>query len=161
MKRIRLFLLLSLLTLSITTNAWTDTAGRTFTTYTDTHYPAQTFAKLTGFTGTELVVPKTTTYNGTTYSVAAIGTFTGNTKITSVTFESGLINLTSASQMYGFVIPAKCFQNCTALKEVQLNKNSTEIKDYAFDGCTALESVYNAQNNSKIGNYAFRNCKKL
>ena len=103
------------------------------------------------------------------------GAFSGFNKLTKVTFEEGN-KLTE--------IPARCFADCTALKEIILPDTVESIGDEAFLNCSALQKVvlssalktinYNAFSGcsvlenielpnglQEIGKWAFQNCKKL
>ena len=110
-------------------------------------------------------------------SVTALNTslFAGFTKLTKVTFEEGS-KITA--------IPARCFADCTALKEITLPDTVKSIEqaaflncnalqkivlssalksiDYiAFSGCAALESIELPNGLQEIGKWAFQDCEKL
>ena len=110
-------------------------------------------------------------------SVTALNTslFAGFTKLTKVTFEEGS-KITA--------IPARCFADCTALKEITLPDTVESIEqaaflncialqkivlssalksiDYiAFSGCAALESIELPNGLQEIGQWAFQDCEKL
>ena len=162
MKRIRLFLLLSLLSMAMTTFAvtFTDDQGRTwnFTPVTS----GISSASLTAFSGTDLVIPKTITYNGTTYnnvSFTISDSFRGTTKLKTLKIENGVSTYQHKPSWASFTIPANAFQNCTALTSIDFGNNSLQISNYAFDGCTALTTVTNQLGVAWIGDFAFRNCK--
>lgn len=54
-----------------------------------------------------------------------------------------------------------CFQNCTALKSINLPEGINTIPTYAFNGCSVLESVTIPSTVTTIGNYAFDGCAAL
>ena len=58
-------------------------------------------------------------------------------------------------------VPNYGFSSLTALREVTLGANVTEIGSYAFDGCTGLTRIEIPDTMRKIGSYAFRNCSGL
>jgi len=63
-------------------------------------------------------------------------------------------------------LPNYTFQNCVALKSVDIPSKTTKIGSsatagYVFDGCTALESVKFLGSVTHIYGYAFRNCTSL
>ena len=79
-------------------------------------------------------------------------TFAGFTKLTKVTFEEG-------SQLTA--IPASCFANCTALKEITLPNTVESIGYNAFFGCTALQKINLSSSLKSIGSSAFSSCTAL
>ncbi len=110
-------------------------------------------------------------------SVAALNPslFAGFTKLTKVVFEEGS-RITA--------IPARCFADCTALKEItlpdtvesigqeafldcialqkiMLSSALKTINYIAFSGCAALESIELPNGLQEIGKWAFQDCVKL
>ena len=79
-------------------------------------------------------------------------TFAGFTKLTKVTFEEG--NKLTA-------IPASCFADCTALKEITLPNTVESIGYNAFFGCTALQKINLSSSLKSIGSSAFSSCTAL
>lgn len=53
------------------------------------------------------------------------------------------------------------FQDCSSLKKVKGGKKLEYIDDGAFFGCKMLESIYISQTVNRIGSMAFRHCSKL
>lgn len=125
------------------------------------------------YSGT-LDIPATVTNDGKTYNVVAIGgcVFYKNTKLTGVTFHTGLIK-----------IRPRAFEGCTGLTSVALPSTLTQVSGNGFYGCknltqvTVPEGVQMFSTNSftntgltslvlprtfyNVGNNTFTNCKNL
>ena len=80
------------------------------------------------------------------------GAFAGLSKLTKVTFEEGS-KLTA--------IPARCFADCTALKEITLPDTVESIRDEAFLNCSALQKVVLSSALKTIDYSAFSGCRVL
>ena len=52
------------------------------------------------------------------------------------------------------------FQNCTLLKNLQLNEGVTEIQGHAFEGC-AIKEIHIPNSTQKIDGYAFIGCSEI
>ena len=78
--------------------------------------------------------------------------FAGFTKLTKVIFEEGS-KITE--------IPARCFADCTALKEITLPDTVESIGYNAFFGCTALQKINLSSSLKSIGSSAFSSCTAL
>ncbi len=62
------------------------------------------------------------------------------------------------------IIQESAFENCTSLKNIIVDGNSsslTDIENSAFKNCVSLESISFSKNIQRIGEYAFFNCYKL
>ncbi|MBQ7422769.1 MAG: leucine-rich repeat domain-containing protein [Prevotella sp.] len=151
MKRIRLFLVLSLLSMAMTKSVadTTDSDGRIWSLSTK----PTTLATLTGVssTVTSLEIPASVTISGTTYTVAGISAKAckGNTKLKSVSIKTAL------------AVGANAFENCIALDTVGFNGTACTIGKSAFRGCKAITGVGGADAVTAIGDSAFANCTSL
>lgn len=75
-----------------------------------------------------------------------------------VNLQSVVIKNVGDGKIY---IDDRAFENCTALKTVELGNQVVSIDDKAFAGCTALTTVKFGENIERIGEGAFYNCKSL
>ena len=78
--------------------------------------------------------------------------FEGFTKLTKVIFEEGS-KITE--------IPARCFADCTALKEITLPDTVESIGDEAFSNCNALQKIVLSSALKTINYIAFSGCSSL
>lgn len=58
-------------------------------------------------------------------------------------------------------IPARCFSNCSSLKEIIIPDGISKIERDAFNGCSSLIMAHFPSDLYSIGAAAFYNCKKL
>lgn len=92
-----------------------------------------------------MTIPASVTTMGT-------GVFHNCTSLSKVTFAEG-------SSLD--VISGGMFQDCTALKNVQIPDSVTNIGGSAFQNCSALESIVIPEGVTKIQRYAFSGCTAL
>lgn len=71
-------------------------------------------------------------------------------KITSVVIENGVTSIGN-----------NAFEDCSALKNLDIPQSVTEIGSKAFLGCSALTSLVLPQTVNRIGNTAFQGCSNL
>lgn len=76
--------------------------------------------------------------------------FANCTNLSSVILEEGLT-----------VLGLEMFENCTALKQIEIPSSVKEIPYGTFRYCSALEKVVVNQGVEKIGDFAFFNCESL
>ena len=99
-------------------------------------------------------------------------TFSGCTKLESVTLPSTLTKIGSGAFSYtslkSVVIPASvteigdhAFSGCSSLTSIDIPEGVTKIGSGAFYGCTSLTSITIPASVTEIGNYAFQNCTSL
>ncbi len=121
---------------------------------------------LIGYNGTETTVKVPSFYNGIKIRSVASGVFSGNSPVTSVTFENSLyevgegafkdnVNLTSFNAPALKVVSADAFYGCVSLSSLTLEQLET-VGDNAFKDCTLLTSI-DADNIKHIGENAFEN----
>ncbi len=123
-------------------------------TYTITDYDARECA-VSGVSSSvsgAINIPCYTVLGGMRFKVKTIAdsAFDGNTAITSLITNEGLISL-------GY----RSLAACTALTSVVLSKTVEEVGDSCFQDSTALTSFYFGDNFKKFGEYAFQNCTSL
>ena len=58
-------------------------------------------------------------------------------------------------------IGGNAFEGCSALKEVSMSNNVSQINYSAFEGCTSLTEAVIPESVREIGDYAFSGCTKL
>ena len=75
------------------------------------------------------------------------------------TFRLGLSRLILPNGLLH--IGGASFENCRALKSVNIPESVTEIGSYAFAGCESLEKIYIPASVEQIGHWAFINCDSL
>ena len=112
-------------------------------------------ATLTGYSGSQvddLVLPAAVEANGTNYLVTAIGSsaFSGKSW-----FKTALIPDTIR------IIGSRAFDDCRALKSIEVPGSVTNIGSYAFNGCTNLVTATLNEGIVSIGDSAFYNCSSL
>lgn len=70
-------------------------------------------------------------------------------------------NMTSIYIPANVEIPDYCFENCTKLEKVFIEKGIIEFGDYAFYNCISLNEVTLPVSLTTISSYAFDNCSSL
>lgn len=100
------------------------------------------------------------------------GAFCGCTALASVSIGGNILsagngifkdctNLNTCNIDKLLKISPNTFENCSALSDVTLNPDLTEICDYAFYGCTGLDYINLPTALKTIGKRAFENCTGL
>ena len=84
------------------------------------------------------------------YSSSTVPWNTQKSKITSVVIENGVTSIGNYA-----------FEDCSALKKLDIPQSVTEIGSKAFLGCSALTSLALPQTVNRIGNTAFQGCSNL
>lgn len=109
----------------------------------------------------------------TVASGASAPSFSGATKLVSVSLPEGITSLPSGAFLNCesltsvtlpsdiTAIPANAFKNCKKLTSVNIPNGVETIGASAFSGCESLTTVTVPSAVTSIGNYAFENCKKL
>lgn len=84
------------------------------------------------------------------YSSSTVPWNAQKSKITSVVIENGVTSIGN-----------NAFEDCSALKNLDIPQSVTEIGSKAFLGCSALTSLVLPQTVNRIGNTAFQGCSNL
>lgn len=84
------------------------------------------------------------------YSSSTVPWNTQKSKITSVVIGNGVTS-----------IGDNAFEDCSALKKLDIPQSVTEIGSKAFRGCSALTSLALPETVNRIGNTAFQGCSNL
>lgn len=84
------------------------------------------------------------------YSSSTVPWNAQKSKITSVVIENGVTSIGNYA-----------FEDCSALKKLDIPQSVTEIGSKAFLGCSALTSLALPQTVNRIGNTAFQGCSNL
>lgn len=114
---------------------------------------------------TDIVIPAR--FENTEVVGIVSNAFKDNSKITSVTLESGIRSISSSafencSNLVSVTIPSSVtllgtylFKNCTSLTSVSLPQNLTVISGGIFYGCTSLKTIGLPQAATRISDNAF------
>lgn len=114
---------------------------------------------------TDIVIPAR--FENTEVVGIVSNAFKDNSKITSVTLESGLRSISSSafencSALVSVTIPSSVtllgtylFKNCTSLTSVSLPNNLSVVSGGMFYGCTALETISLPMTTTRISDNAF------
>ena len=84
------------------------------------------------------------------YSSSTVPWNAQKSKITSVVIENGVTSIGN-----------NAFEDCSALKKLDIPQSVTEIGSKAFRGCSALTSLALPETVNRIGNTAFQGCSNL
>lgn len=84
------------------------------------------------------------------YSSSTVPWYAQKSKITSVVIGNGVTSIGDYA-----------FEDCSALKKLDIPQSVTEIGSKAFRGCSALTSLELPQTVNRIGNTAFQGCSNL
>jgi hypothetical protein len=69
------------------------------------------------------------------------------------------VDLTSAFQLR--TLPIGCFSNCTSLTYIELPNSITTLNNYCFSVCTSLETVILSTSLTSLSDYCFNGCDNL
>lgn len=125
---------------------------------------------LSGFSGGELVIPRT--YRGKPVTAIAENAFKNVTSFTALAipdsvasigysaFEGCAITSLKLPNATDMSIGQGAFARCTALVSVDLGATLLDLTGFAFEGCTSLENVL-AYKLRSVGGSAFKDCTAL
>ena len=132
----------------------------------------ETYAIVTGYTGSSKIVIIAAEYNGLPVRTIYDEAFK-NSSITSVIIPDSVTSIGYAAfyncdSLTSVTIPdsvatigSSAFYDCDSLTSITIPDSVTSIRPNAFNGCSSLTSVTIGNGVTSIGNYAFDGCDNL
>ena len=173
MKKLGLFFLLSLLTLTAVAQS-VEINGVWYTLDDENNCATVSRSPSMSKYSGEIVIPESVTYNDVDYDVTAIApnAFSGYTEIISVIIGNNVTTIGNNAFSYSSIVSVSigdgvttigefAFYNCAYLVDASIGNGVTTIGKSAFHGCSELPSVIIGSSIATIEESAFYDCSSL
>ena len=174
MKKLGLFFLLSLLTLTAVAQSSVEIDGVWYILDAESNSATVTPSpSMPNYAG-EVIIPESITYDGADYNVTAIApkAFAGCSEIISVIIGNNVTTIGESAFSYSTLISVSigdgvttignyAFYKCAYLVDASIGNGVTTIGTSAFHGCSELPSVIIGSSVASIGESAFYDCSSL